>query len=54
VQLYSALVYQGPALIGRIKRDLLVCLKQDGFHHVAEAVGSGADRIRSGVDRQGA
>ena len=53
VQLYSALVYQGPALIGRIKRDLLVCLKRDGFTHVAEAVGSGADRVTSGVGARG-
>lgn len=38
VQLYSALIYEGPGLIGRIKRDLAACLRADGFSTVAEAV----------------
>ncbi len=41
VQLYSALVYEGPGLIGRIKRDLAARLRADGFASVAEAVGKG-------------
>jgi dihydroorotate dehydrogenase len=41
VQLYSALVFQGPALVGRIKRELAALLRADGFKSVAEAVGSG-------------
>lgn len=40
VQLYSALVYQGPALIGRIARDLAGLLRRDGFAGVADAVGA--------------
>jgi len=40
VQLYSALVYEGPELIGRIKRDLAQCLARDGFANVADAVGA--------------
>jgi dihydroorotate dehydrogenase len=40
VQLYSALIYGGPGLVGRIKRDLAQCLREDGFTSVAEAVGS--------------
>ncbi|HYE48984.1 MAG TPA: quinone-dependent dihydroorotate dehydrogenase [Azospirillaceae bacterium] len=40
VQLYSALVFGGPALVGRIKRDLAALLKADGFTAVAEAVGA--------------
>jgi len=40
VQLYSALVYEGPGLISRINRDLARLLKQDGFNHIAEAVGA--------------
>ncbi|MET0294271.1 MAG: quinone-dependent dihydroorotate dehydrogenase [Phenylobacterium sp.] len=40
VQLYSALVYQGPGLVGRIARDLAARLKADGFLKVAEAVGA--------------
>jgi dihydroorotate dehydrogenase len=41
VQLYTALVYQGPSLVGRIKRDLLACLARDGFSSVAAAIGAG-------------
>jgi dihydroorotate dehydrogenase len=40
VQLYSALAYQGPGLIGRIKRDLLACLARDGFSTVSAAIGA--------------
>ena len=40
VQLYTALVFHGPALIPAIKRDLADCLKQDGFASVAQAVGA--------------
>jgi dihydroorotate dehydrogenase len=39
VQLYTALVFHGPALIPRIKQELTALLKQDGFEHVADAVG---------------
>ena len=40
VQLYTALVFEGPALIGRIKHELVILLKRDGFKNVAEAVGA--------------
>lgn len=40
VQLYSALVYEGPGLPRRIARELAACLRQDGFNSVAEAVGA--------------
>ncbi len=39
VQLYSALVYGGPGLVGRIKTDLVTLLRRDGFASVGEAVG---------------
>ncbi|MDB5413754.1 MAG: quinone-dependent dihydroorotate dehydrogenase [Rubritepida sp.] len=42
VQLYSAFAYAGPALIGRIKRELGDLLARDGYSHVADAVGAGA------------
>ena len=38
VQLYTALVFQGSALVGRIKRELAASLKQDGFANVSEAI----------------
>ncbi len=40
IQLYSALVYEGPGLVERIKRDLSRRLKKDGFACVADAVGA--------------
>jgi len=40
VQIYSALVYDGPGLVGRIKRDLAARLRADGFSTAAEAVGT--------------
>jgi dihydroorotate dehydrogenase len=40
VQLYSALVFQGPALVGRIKRELAALLRADGFASVKDAVGA--------------
>ena len=40
VQLYTALAYRGPALVGEIKRDLAGRLRADGFRSVAEAVGA--------------
>lgn len=40
VQVYSALVFGGPGLAVRIKRDLVVRLRRDGFKSVSEAVGA--------------
>jgi dihydroorotate dehydrogenase len=40
VQLYSALVYGGPGLVTRIKRDLAARLRADGFAAVEDAVGA--------------
>ena len=40
VQLYTALAFHGPALVSRIKRELLVCLERDGFSTLAQAVGT--------------
>uniref|UniRef100_A0A914HE05 Dihydroorotate dehydrogenase (quinone), mitochondrial n=1 Tax=Globodera rostochiensis TaxID=31243 RepID=A0A914HE05_GLORO len=40
VQLYTALVYQGFPVIGRVKRELAELLRRDGYAHVAEAVGA--------------
>ena len=41
VQLYSALVYEGPGLVGRIRRDLAARLRADGFASVEAARGTG-------------
>jgi dihydroorotate dehydrogenase len=42
VQLYTALVYQGPALVGRIKAGLAARLSADGFSRLEDAVGADA------------
>ena len=40
VQLYTALVYQGPGLIAEIKAGLAAMLRRDGFSWMSEAVGA--------------
>jgi dihydroorotate dehydrogenase len=47
VQLYTALVYQGPALVRRIKEELAALLARDGFATLAAAVGSAAHSPRA-------
>jgi dihydroorotate dehydrogenase len=41
VQLYTALIYEGPGLVARLKAELAALLRRDGFSSVAEAVGAG-------------
>tara|TARA_B100000029_G_C17503255_1_gene933475 strand:- start:186 stop:1250 length:1065 start_codon:yes stop_codon:yes gene_type:complete len=41
VQLYSALIYDGPKITCRINRELADFLRKDGFTNVSQAVGSG-------------
>lgn len=43
VQLYSALAYEGPALVRRMKQDLARRLEADGFAHLKDAVGAGVE-----------
>ncbi|XP_058485363.1 dihydroorotate dehydrogenase (quinone), mitochondrial-like isoform X2 [Solea solea] len=46
VQLYTALTYQGPPVVTKVKRELEQLLKDEGFSSVSEAVGAdhrGAD-----------
>lgn len=40
IQLYSAMVYEGPTLGGRIVRGVARLMKRDGFSSIAEAIGS--------------
>jgi len=40
VQIYTSLVFQGPAVAGRINRQLCALLKADGYTCVADAVGA--------------
>jgi len=43
VQLYTALVFAGPDLVGQIKSGLAGLLQRDGFGSIAEAVGTAHD-----------
>jgi dihydroorotate dehydrogenase len=49
VQLYTALVYGGTALVTRIKRELAVFFMRDGFSSVADATGADRRGTRSHV-----
>ncbi|XP_044126098.1 dihydroorotate dehydrogenase (quinone), mitochondrial [Bufo gargarizans] len=40
VQLYTALTYQGPPIIGKVTRELETLLTEQGFSSVSEAVGA--------------
>ncbi len=40
VQLYTAFSYGGPALIGRLRRELLAAMDQQGIANIADAVGA--------------
>lgn len=40
IQIYSALIYEGPGLVSRIKRELAERLRAEGFSTVSEAVGT--------------
>jgi dihydroorotate dehydrogenase len=42
VQLYTALVYEGPGLITRIKSELATLLERDGFASINDAMGADA------------
>lgn len=40
VQVYSMLVYRGPALIKEINEGLIRLLQKDGYNHISEAIGA--------------
>ncbi len=40
IQIYSMLIYKGPALIKEINEGLVVLLKKDGYSHISQAVGA--------------
>lgn len=46
VQLYTALAYEGPAVVPKVKQELAQCLERDGYKSVSEAVG--ADHRKGG------
>lgn len=44
VQLYSAMVFEGPALVQKVKSELELCLRADGFASVSDAVGQNVNQ----------
>ncbi|MEO9912695.1 quinone-dependent dihydroorotate dehydrogenase [Parasphingorhabdus sp.] len=44
VQLYSAMIYEGPTIAASMARQLAKLLKAEGFTSIAEAVGSSVDK----------
>lgn len=53
IQLATALVFQGPAVVHRIGEELAGMLRRDGFKSAAEAVGSGSSVGPGSVLRSG-
>lgn len=41
VQIYTSLIYEGPQIVGQIKKELTHLLKRDRFKSVSDAVGTG-------------
>ncbi len=39
IQIYTALIFKGPIVVKNINEGLAELLKQDGFHHISEAIG---------------
>ncbi len=52
VQLYTALVFAGPVLLGRIKAGLAKLLRRDGFASIAEAVGADHAKLAAASDHR--
>ena len=40
VEIYSALIFEGPSVIKKINQELALLLKQDGYNHISEAIGA--------------
>jgi dihydroorotate dehydrogenase len=49
VQLYSSFAFHGPALIPRLKQELLVASRDTGFGRVQDAVGTRAKQLAEQV-----
>ncbi len=40
MQLYTALAYEGPSIVPKMKQQLAACLQEDGLSSVQEAIGA--------------
>ena len=48
VQIYSALLYDGPAVVGKINKDLAALLRKEGYQSVAQCIGASVKREPQG------
>jgi dihydroorotate dehydrogenase len=48
VQLYTALIFSGPALIPRLKTELVAALREGGFSELRQAIGVDAEQLARG------
>ena len=39
LQVYTAIIFKGPGIVGEINRGLIELLKKDGYSHISEAIG---------------
>lgn len=39
IQLYTSLIYQGPPIVNKVKRELTELLKSDGYSNISQAIG---------------
>jgi len=42
VQLYTALIYQGPSVVKKINNGLIELLEKDGYSNISQAIGKDA------------
>ncbi|VBB68936.1 Dihydroorotate dehydrogenase [invertebrate metagenome] len=50
VQVYTAMIYEGPGIVRRIKKELAQLLRDHGYRTVSEAVGTGVSEVLPGND----
>ena len=42
VQLYTSLIYQGPKVVESMQKELVDCIKNDGYKNIKDAIGKEA------------
>ena len=40
LQLYTGMIYEGPMMVKKIKKDLIKILKEQGYENIKQAIGS--------------
>ena len=45
LQLYTGMIYGGPLIVKKIKKDLIKIIKEQGFKNIKEAIGSYSNKV---------